>query len=142
MTSSQEDIINLTVTIPGAISLQAAAQAHVAIETVYIPGPTGPIGPSGNSNYVEVTADYYASFSDFFISVNCSNGPVTITLPISISSNKGQGLQVSKSDTTSYPVIIITQEGQLIDGVTTTFEILGKDDVFGMMSRGYGFKVF
>lgn len=110
-------------------------------------GPPGPPGASENApNYVEVSADYYPQFTDFFISVNCSDGPVNIFLPISVgsglSSNLGCFFYISKSDSTDYPVIATTQEGQLIDAWSTTLEITSQNDVVGLISRGYGYKSF
>jgi hypothetical protein len=87
-------------------------------------GPTGPTGPAG-ANAVggpvaisTKTSNYALMVGDNVILVDCTSGPITITLP-SPASSVGHVYFVKKIDSTVNAVSIIASGGALIDGLGT-----------------------
>jgi hypothetical protein len=61
-----------------------------------------------------ITADYNLRVNDFEILVDANAGPVNITLPLALGT--GQIYRVKKIDSSTNPVGVVAQPGDLIDG--------------------------
>lgn len=113
----------------------------IQVITMGVQGPPGPSGSSGAGfNFYSTTVDYTVNLSQYnYISVDASGDPVTITLPLSSNSNKGQAVYVAKVDNTAFAVTVQTTSTQPIDDGTSS--ILDAYQVQMFVSTGSGWKI-
>lgn len=128
------DEVNLVVESPSQV---------INVVSVGTQGPQGvPGGSGGVAGYRTKDADYYIDLTqDSFVAVNASNGNVTIYLPVSSSSNAGLAVTIKKTDSTIYTVIVSTQNGQQIDGDSSTFILDDEDETYIFTSSGSGYSI-
>ena len=91
-------------------------------------------GVTSSRKVTSVTSNYTALLTDDVISVDCTNGPVTISLPTA-SSSDGYGFEIIKVDLTSNQVIIDPNGSELVFG-DTTYRFNGSQESHEVVSDG------